>query len=192
MRVTVVDSGMGNLHSVVKALQHVGAEVCVSSDPETLTRETERMVLPGVGAFGENVKALVSRDLWTTVAAYLRTGRPFLGICVGMQLLMDGSEEFGWHEGFGVIPGRVRKLLGPKVPHVGWSALDDGGDGQSVYFVHSYVAIPESADHVVATFEYGGEIHAATVRRGAVWGTQFHPEKSGEVGLAILRRWVNS
>jgi glutamine amidotransferase len=189
MRVTVVDSGMGNLHSVVKALQHVGAEVCVSSDPETLTRETERMVLPGVGAFGENVKALVSRDLWRPVRNYVRAGLPFLGICVGMQLLMDGSEEFGWHGGFGIIPGRVRALIGPKVPHVGWNTLDDG---PSVYFTHSYVAIPERAEDVAATFTYGNEVHAASVKRGAVYGVQFHPEKSGQVGLDILKRWVNS
>lgn len=202
MRVTVVDSGMGNLHSVVKALRKVGAQVLVTSDPQDVD-SAEKLVLPGVGAFAENVKALVSRDLWNPVWAHAWRGFPFLGICVGMQLLLDESEEFGSHKGFGIIPGKVMALKAPKVPHVGWNSLlrlnswdatplQGLKEGADVYFVHSFVAVPADADDVLAftTVEENRGIVAA-VRRGNVWGTQFHPEKSGEVGLAILRKWVN-
>lgn len=212
MRVTVVDSGMGNIHSVEKALRAAGGHVLVTSDPEDV-ESAERLVLPGVGAFAENVKALVSRDLWNPVRDYVKAGLPFLGICVGMQLLMEESEEFGSHKGFGAIPGVVRRIDADKVPHVGWSGiyqrmnsnmyrhkswtgtpLDDIESGSPVYFVNSYAASADGPDRL-AYFNAGTSTprwYAAAVRRGQVWGTQFHPEKSGEVGLAILRRWINS
>lgn len=190
MRVTVVDSGMGNLHSVVKALRHVGAEVDVALDYGDVAR-TDRLVLPGVGAFAENVRALKERQLWQAIWTYLALGRPFLGICVGMQMLFDWSEEFGDHKGFGIIPGDVVAMKASKVPHVGWNTLHGEWEGQAVYFVHSFSASPDLSEHVAATFTYGNQEHVAAVRRGNILGTQFHPEKSGEVGLAILRKWVN-
>jgi len=203
--VTLVDYGLGNLHSVVKALRHEGAEVTVTSDPKDVPG-AERLVLPGVGAFADGVKGLQERGLFEPLREYLATGRPFLGICVGMQLLMQESEEFGRHRGLGVIPGKVVAIParpGLKVPQIGWnriaprrggtwdgSVLDGMDPGTMVYFVHSFTADPTDEEDRLADAEYGGHRISAAIQRGNVVGCQFHPEKSGPAGLRILRRFL--
>jgi glutamine amidotransferase len=204
-RVTVIDYGIGNLHSVVKALRHEGAEVTVSADRSDVAA-AERLVLPGVGAFADGMKGLTERGLVEPIRAYAETGRPLLGICLGMQLLLGESEEFGRHLGLGIVPGRVveiRREQGFKVPQIGWNRifppngagwggtlLDTLEPGTMVYFVHSFTAVPEREADRLADSLYAGQRISAAVRRGQVWGCQFHPEKSGSKGLAILRRFL--
>jgi glutamine amidotransferase len=208
-KVTVVDYGIGNLLSVRRAFEQVGAEVNPSGDPHAVER-AERLVIPGVGAFGDCVAELRRRSLVEPVAAVLRSGRPCLGICVGMQMLLDGSEEFGAHDGLGIIPGRVSAIprngadsAAHKVPFVGWANLRrpvgadwtgtilDGLDGgAAVYFVHSFAAHPEDPARRLADYDYDGLNVCAAVRSGAVYGCQFHPEKSGPVGLRIISNFM--
>ena len=204
MKTTVVDYGIGNIHSVVKALRAAGTEVLLTSDPRDVPA-ADRVVLPGVGAFADGVKGLKERELWQPVLDFVATGRPFLGICVGMQLLLDESQEFGRHRGLGIIPGTVAAIPardGLKVPHIGWNRIYpvNGGwsgsvlaplsEGAMVYFVHSFTAVPARVEHRLADAEYGGERISAAVHKDNVWGCQFHPEKSGETGLAILREFL--
>lgn len=207
-QVTVVDYGSGNLLSVARGLERCGAEVELTGDGRQVAK-AERLVLPGVGAFGKAAERLRDSRLAEPILEFVRYGRPFLGICVGMQLMLDVSEEFGLHEGFGMIPGRVVAI--PRtgadgalhaVPHIGWSAIHHGGggwrgtplegisDGASVYFVHSFAAKPEDDAHVLARCDYDGRAITAAVARGNTFGFQFHPEKSGPVGLAILQRFI--
>jgi glutamine amidotransferase len=197
--IAVVDYGIGNLGSVAKAFRHLGAPVTLSGDPEAL-RSAPALVLPGDGAFGAAMDELERRQLLPVLHEAVRDGRPLLGICIGMQLLFEESEEHGRHRGLGLLKGRVRRLdpgPGLPVPHMGWNSLEkkrphwllDGiEDGAYVYFVHSYVchAEPES---VLATSDYGDEI-AAVVGRERVVGVQFHPEKSQRVGLKLLGNFV--
>jgi glutamine amidotransferase len=193
----VLDYGIGNLRSAEKALQHLGAEASLVSDPDAAA-DAAGMVLPGVGNFGRCMEALrhsgLDRAVWAAVAA----GTPFLGICVGMQMLYEGSEESPGVPGLAVLPGVVRRLPdGVKRPQMQWNRLQleqpphplMGGLGAEpwVYFVHSYA--PPAGAGVIATCDYGGSVVAA-VASGAVWATQFHPEKSGAVGLALLANYV--
>jgi imidazole glycerol-phosphate synthase subunit HisH len=189
----VVDYGIGNLGSMLKAFRHLGAPAVLSGDARAL-REAAAIVLPGDGAFGASMDELRERHLLEPLLAAVNGGTPLLGICIGMQLLFEESEEHGRHAGLGLLPGRVRRLEGDlPVPHMGWNRLRArrphpvlGGvpDGAHVYFVHSYYCdAPE--DVVVATTDYGREI-AAIVGRGSVLGMQFHPEKSQEVGLRLV------
>lgn len=208
--VAVVDYGVGNLLSVSRALAHCGANVTVTSDPASILAAS-RVVLPGVGAFADGMAALQANGLDTVVRQVANKGTPLLGICLGMQLLFCESEEFGATVGLGLIPGRVVEIPTQtqagglqKIPHIGWnelvpptgqSALQDTlfadiSSGDAVYFVHSFMAVPDSAEYRLADCIYGGIPISAVVRRGNVMGCQFHPEKSGEVGLAILRRFV--
>jgi glutamine amidotransferase len=209
-KVTVVDYGMGNMFSVRRALEHCGAAVETTTDADCILA-AERLVLPGVGAFADGMEGLRSRGLVKPLLEYASSHRPFLGICLGMQMLMSISEEFGKHQGLGLIPGRVIAIpsTGPrgairKIPHVGWSELvvpptlpnwestilADVPPRGAVYFVHSYAALPEDETHRLADTEYEGARICAAIRREAVHGCQFHPEKSGPVGLGILRRFV--
>ena len=201
----MIDYGIGNLHSVIKALRHEGAEVTVSGDPKDVAA-AERVVLPGVGAFADGMKGLAARGLVEPLRDYAASGRPLLGICLGMQLLMGESDEFGRHEGLGIVPGRVveiRREAGFKVPQIGWNRifppngvgwggtlLDALDPGAMVYFVHSYTAVPEREDDRLADSIYAGQRISAAVHRGNVWGCQFHPEKSGSAGLTIVRRFL--
>ncbi len=203
---TVIDYGIGNLHSVVKALGHEGAHVDVTSDPERV-RTAERLVLPGVGAFADGMEGLRRRRLIEPILAFVATGRPFLGICLGMQLLFSESEEFGLHAGLGIIAGRVvgiRKVDGIKVPQIGWNRLEprpgaswvgtvfeDLRPGTMAYFVHSFYAVPEREEHRLADVYYGGQRMSAAAQKGNVIGCQFHPEKSGPDGLCIVRRFLS-
>lgn len=207
--VTVVDYGLGNLYSVTRALAAVGGDPKLTSDPVDVAR-AERLVLPGVGAFADGMAGLRERGLVDALKAFAATGRPFLGICLGMQLLMREGTEFGRHEGLGLVEGSVTLLTPeaaggrpPKLPHIGWNAL--GGEparwkdsalgalapGAQVYFVHSYAPAPSDPADVLATCEYGGRPFCAALKRGNLTGCQFHPEKSGPVGLAILERFLH-
>ena len=197
--IAIVDYGVGNLFSLKSSLAAVGHSVLVTGDASDL-RRAEKIILPGVGAFGDAVKKLRALGLDEVLREQARAGKPLLGICLGMQLLFDKSYEYGEHAGLGLIQGSVRPLAEVipdtyKIPHIGWNALDFHGrssplfryvrEGECVYFVHSYYAA-DCEDAVIATAEYGAPVTAA-VQRENVYGCQFHPEKSGKVGLSILR-----
>jgi glutamine amidotransferase len=195
--ITVVDYGLGNLGSVTKAFRHVGAPVTLTGDPEAL-RAARALVLPGDGAFGTAMEELRARGLLGVIREAVLAEKPLLGICVGMQLLFEGSEEHGRHEGLGILHGQVRRFQGElPVPHMGWNRLQEVrrdpllrglAPGSHVYFVHSYYCAAEPAD-VIATTDYGVPF-AAIVGRGCVWGMQFHPEKSQRVGLRLIENFV--
>jgi glutamine amidotransferase len=196
--VAVLDYGIGNLRSAQKALQRVGADAHLTADPG-LIADAAGVVLPGVGAFGRCMESLRDSGLTDIAIEAAHDGRPFMGICIGMQMLYEGSEENPEVRGLGVLPGQVRELPeGVKRPQMQWNVLQPvdsaspllaGLDKQPwVYFVHSYA--PDASDDVVATCDYGGSVVAAVARRN-VWATQFHPEKSGATGLRILRNFVD-
>lgn len=194
--ICIVDYGVGNLFSLRSALASLGVENQVSGRAEDL-RRADAVILPGVGAFGDAADKLRATGLAAALGEEARRGKPLLGICLGMQLLFDESEEYGLHQGLGLIPGHVAPLEGRvggrKIPHMGWNPLDlkkqdpmfcGTSQGEHVYFVHSYwVDCPEQ--YILATAEYGLDV-TAVVRRENVCGMQFHPEKSGEAGLALL------
>lgn len=197
--VCIIDYGVGNLFSLRASLEAIGQEVVVSSDPSVI-RSSDRILLPGVGAFSDAIAKLRTSGLDRVVKEEASRGKPILGICLGMQLLFETSFEFGESEGLGLIPGQVRPIAEVipkqlKIPHIGWNALSCSqprhplfsglSQGDCVYFVHSFSAT-NCAPYVIATTEYGAELTAA-VARGNVMGCQFHPEKSGAVGLSILR-----
>ena len=196
--VAVLDYGIGNLASAQKALVHVGADARLTADAGVVA-DAAGVVLPGVGSFGPCMAALRATGLDQVALAALDSGVPFLGICVGMQLLYQGSDESPGVAGLGALAGTVRRLPGDvKRPQMQWNVLDVVGEPAMtvglarptwVYFVHSYA--PEQADHVVATCDYGGPVVAA-VERGSLWATQFHPEKSGANGLGLLANFVAS
>jgi glutamine amidotransferase len=202
--IALIDYGSGNLRSVQNALRHEGADPVLISNASGLHEaEADAVVLPGVGAFGDCVDGLRSRGLWEPLQEWLSSGKPFLGICVGYQLLFDESEESPGAAGFGVFAGRVKRFSTPgvKVPQIGWNRLQLTSpphllwsalpSNPHVYFVHSYFPDPHDQSIVTARTEYG-EVFAAAVARGNIAGVQFHPEKSQEVGLAILRNFVNA
>jgi glutamine amidotransferase len=195
--VAVLDYGVGNLHSAAKALDRAGAEVRMVATVEEAAGAAG-LVVPGVGAYGACLNGLASAGGVAAVAGWLEGGRPLLGICVGMQLLFEASEEGPVSDGVGVVPGRIRRLTGPvKIPHIGWdevaarpgSRLFAGlGDRTRFYFVHSYAPEPDG-EAVAAVCDYGGRF-AAALEHGNLFGTQFHPEKSGAAGLALLANFV--
>ena len=197
--IAIVDYGVGNLFSLKSSFAAIGQEAAVTGEAGVL-RRADKILLPGVGAFGDAADKLRATGLDRVVIDEARAGKPLLGICLGMQLLFDRSLEYGVHAGLSLIPGEVRPIAecipaSLKIPHIGWNALHFTEkksplfryvkEGDCVYFVHSYHAA-NCADSVVATAEYGAELTAA-VQRGNVFGCQFHPEKSGRVGLNILR-----
>ena len=193
--IAVLDYGIGNLRSAEKALQHVGADARLVDDPDEVAGAAG-VVLPGVGAFGRCAEALSASGLDRAVNDAVDRGIPFLGICVGFQLLYEGSEEDPSATGLGILPGTVRRLpVGVKHPQMQWNTLEIGHsdllagmpEPAWVYFVHSFA--PERTEDTTSTCDYGGPV-VATAERGRVWGTQFHPEKSGAVGLSILSNFV--
>jgi imidazole glycerol-phosphate synthase subunit HisH len=209
--VTVIDYGVGNLLSVSRAFEHCGAKVTITADPKSIL-SAGRVVLPGVGAFADGMAALKAFGLDAVVREVAARRTPLLGICLGMQLLFDESEEFGVTDGLGLIPGRVVNIPSmtttgesQKIPHIGWNELvlprdnkswpagllTDITPSEAVYFVHSFMAVPASNSHRLADCVYGGIQIAAAVRRENVVGCQFHPEKSGAVGMKILRRFIS-
>ena len=199
--IAIVDYGVGNLFSLNSSLAAIGAESLVTSDPKALAA-ADKIILPGVGAFEDAAKKLRDSGLAEVLKAEAKKGKPLMGICLGMQMLFDKSFEYGEHEGLGLIPGNVRPIADVipasyKIPHIGWNALHFKGnhplfskikEGDCVYFVHSFYAA-DCEESIIATAEYGPELTAA-VARGNVMGCQFHPEKSGAVGLAILQAFA--
>jgi glutamine amidotransferase len=196
--IAVVDYGIGNLRSAEKALQHLGADARLSSDAGEIARAA-KVVLPGVGAFGACMNALRVSGLEGVAKEAATDGRPFLGVCIGMQMLFDASDESPAVAGLGVIPGRVTRLPSTvRLPQMGWNTLEVTPRSQLcaglpdpawLYFVHSFAAEPADERIVAAWCEYGRRF-AAAVEAGPVWATQFHPEKSGDVGMALLRNFV--
>jgi imidazole glycerol-phosphate synthase subunit HisH len=199
--IAVLDYGIGNLRSAEKALQHLGVDAALTTDPD-VARRASGVVLPGVGAFGRCMEQLRESGLERVVHEAVDAGKPFLGICVGMQMLFDASEESPGTKGLGIIPGEVRRLTvtSERLPHMGWNTLkirtgsklfDGIEDGSWLYFVHSYAPVPEDEAVIAATTEYGGTVVAA-VEQGALWATQFHPEKSAANGLRLLRNFAGA
>ena len=199
--IAVVDYGMGNLRSVAKALERVGAEVEVTSDADTVA-SADGVVLPGVGAFGRCMQNLRAAGLEQPVRDAADSGKPFLGICVGMQILFETSDEFGATAGLGILPGRVRRFEasgpGMKIPHMGWNTLDVRlrspmlrglVDGAFVYFVHSYYVETSDQSIVATTTPYGVDF-VSSVSRDGLFATQFHPEKSQAVGCTLLENFA--
>ena len=196
----IVDYGMGNLRSVQKAIERVGSEARVVDQPEQLD-SLDKLILPGVGAFADAMAHLRQRHLVEAVCGFVESGKPFLGICLGLQLLFETSAEDGEHEGLGLVPGRVIPFEVPKalkVPQMGWNALawksDDPilaglDEGCHVYFVHSYFAQPSDESVIATTTDYGGPFCSA-IRRDNIFATQFHPEKSQRVGLKMLENFA--
>ena len=197
--IAIIDYGVGNLFSLKSSFAAIGVEVTVTGDPQVISA-ADRIVLPGVGAFEDAARKLRDSGLDKVIIAEAAKGKPLLGICLGMQMLFDKSYEYGEHKGLGLISGNVRPIRPEipeelKIPHIGWNPLIMKGEkdelfkyineGDCVYFVHSYYAA-DCDEQVIATAEYGKELTAA-VRCGNVCGAQFHPEKSGKVGLAILK-----
>jgi glutamine amidotransferase len=209
-RVTIVDYGSGNLLSVRRAFEHCGAEVQLAHDAASIAA-AERLVLPGVGAFADGMAGLRERGLVQPIRDFAASGRPLLGICLGMQMLAGQSEEFGRHEGLGLIPGHVVPVPAAdadgtpqKIPHIGWAELlpwregawagtlmQGCSPGTAMYLVHSFHLAPERDSHGLAVCLYGGHRITAMVRSANVVGCQFHPEKSGPVGLALLARFLD-
>jgi glutamine amidotransferase len=208
--VTLIDYGVGNLLSVQRGLEHCGANVTLTDDPEKILA-ARRVVLPGVGAFANAMQALKNRGLVVVIKELVSHRIPLLGICLGMQLLLEESDEFGVTAGLGLIEGRVIAVPGhtvkgglQKIPHIGWSELSlsntefswkgtllqDNKPGDAAYFVHSFMAVPTNEAHRIADCHYGGHKIAAVIGRDQILGCQFHPEKSGEVGLKVLRRFI--
>lgn len=202
MSIAIIDYGMGNLRSVQKAFEQVGAHAQIICDPNEIER-ADRIVLPGVGAFQDAIRTVREKRLAEPIAGHIDKGRPFLGICLGLQMLFEVSEEDGEHRGLGVLKGRcvrfdVDRRLGLKVPHMGWNQLDvrrpspllrDLPEGCGVYFVHSFHVVPADESVVATTTDYGGSF-VSSVWRDNLFATQFHPEKSQKVGLQILRNFA--
>jgi imidazole glycerol-phosphate synthase subunit HisH len=200
--IAVLDYGIGNLRSAEKALQHLGAPAALTTYPAD-ARRAAGVVLPGVGHFGRCMEALRESKLEGAVHQAVDEGKPFMGICVGMQMLFEASDEAPGVDGLGIVPGAVRRLALPsplRTPHMGWNELEVRPGSRLlrglperpyVYFVHSYAPVPDERADVAAITDYGGPVVAA-VERGPLWATQFHPEKSGTNGLAVLANFVRS
>ena len=201
-KVIIVDYGVGNLFSLCSSFDYIGVEAEVTSDADKI-RNAQRIILPGVGAFSDAAKKLRATELDTVIKEEAAKGKPIMGICLGMQMLFDRSFEYGEHEGLGLIKGEVIAMDGVipkdlKIPHIGWNSLRFPKESHLfagipqdsyVYFVHSYYLQAERSEDVAAVAEYGVQIHAA-VEHGNICACQFHPEKSGEVGLQILRNFI--
>ena len=201
MHLAIIDYGMGNLRNVQKAFEHIGVNAAISAQVGEL-RRADGLVLPGVGAFGDAMHNLRTAGLADLIREQAGAGVPLLGICLGLQLLFEESEEMGLHQGLGILPGRVVRFEGElKVPHIGWNQLDLTPHGAAhpllrgipdhsyAYFVHSYYVVPAQADRVLTTTAYGVDF-ASMASMGDVFGAQFHPEKSQEVGLQLLRNFA--
>jgi glutamine amidotransferase len=198
--VTIVDYGSGNLRSVQKACERLGVAAIITDDPNRVA-DADRLILPGVGAFGDAMRELHARGLVEPILAHLRADRPFFGICMGLQLLFETGLEGGRHAGLGVLAGDVVRFdlpAGMKVPHMGWNTVvwngaaersTGGGADDFFYFVHAYHALPKDTGIIAATTDYGGPFCSA-VRRGRLLATQFHPEKSQAAGLRLLATYL--
>lgn len=204
--IALIDYGMGNLHSVAKALEKAGGQVRLVREAEKLA-DASRIVLPGVGAFRDCIGALRETGMDVAILDHIASGKPFLGICLGMQVLMDISFEFGEYRGLGLIPGAVKKFpdshpeRGFKIPHMGWNDVVLSSEktphpvlaplaGMQAYYVHSYYCAPENPEHILAACSYGDYPFASAIGRDNLIGVQFHPEKSQKAGLALLEAFL--
>lgn len=199
--IAIIDYGAGNLQSVKKALDFIGAESVITDDPETINA-CDKILLPGVGSFGDAMASMRAKNLVETVKQNALSGKAFLGICLGLQLLFEESEESPGVKGLGIFKGKIRKFpadMGLKIPHIGWNSLEikqkdtifkDIPENSYVYFVHSYYLEAEEPDTVATVTNYGIDFHSA-VGRNNIFATQFHPEKSGDVGLQMLRNFAS-
>lgn len=196
--IAIVDYGMGNLRSVHKAFEKAGFPAIITQDPKKLP-QADGLVVPGVGAFKKAMENLENLNLIKPIVEFIEKGKPFLGICLGLQLLFSGSEEFGWQQGLSIFPGRVVRFreANLKIPHIGWNAIrikkqvpifEGLVDGAYFYFVHSYYPVPEEEEIVAATAQYGLEFTSA-IAYGNLFALQFHPEKSQTVGLQIIKNF---
>lgn len=209
--IVIIDYGMGNTKSVQRGIEQVGATATLSADPDVISR-AGHLILPGVGAFEDGMAGLKKYELVEPILRFVKSGKPLMGICLGMQMLLDKSEEHGEHQGLGLIPGVVEEIpresngVFRKIPHIGWNALkqvDGGCDWKDsylshtkisdfVYFVHSYMAVPTHKQHLLSQCEYEGLSINAAIKRDNITGFQFHPEKSGVIGLNILKEFISS
>jgi len=209
-KVVIIDYGMGNLLSIERAIMHVGGAPEISNDPLKIAA-ADRLLLPGVGAFGEGIRILRSKSLVEPILKFVKTGRPILGICLGMQLFLSESQEFGRHIGLDLIRGKVvhfsdftREFPNLKIPHVGWNkvmppennppwegtVLAEINPDSYFYFVHSFFVAPEDNSHMLAVSRYGADSFCSVLRKDNIYGCQFHPEKSSENGLKIYRNFI--
>lgn len=211
-KITLLDYGMCNLFNVARAFEHCGAEVTITEDA-VIAQKAEKLVVPGVGAFRDSIREIEARGLDEAIKRFIETGRPFLGICVGMQMLFEASEEFGEYAGLGILAGRVMAIpslttagAAQRIPHVGWNHLVTTETGRSwrgtlldafegkqpaFYFVHSFAAKPDDPAIRLADTVYGGHRICAAVQRENVMATQFHPERSGEMGLRLIQHFMS-
>lgn len=197
----IIDYGAGNLQSVKKALDFIGAESVITDNPEIINN-CDKILLPGVGSFGDAMNSMRAKNLVDTIKQNALSGKPFLGICLGLQLLFEESEESPNAEGLGILKGKIRKFpfdMGLKIPHIGWNSIEVKQkdtlfkgipDNSYVYFVHSYYLEAENEEDIATVTNYGIAFHSA-VGKGNIFATQFHPEKSGDVGLQILRNFAS-
>lgn len=206
-KIVIIDYGIGNVKSMYNAFACIGIEPILTADKKAIL-EADALVLPGVGAFNKGMSNLNDADLAETIKAFVRKGNPFIGVCLGMQMLFEDSEEFGSTPGLGLIKGKVIKLplsneLKEKLPHVSWNELNEPYPGRwkntvldgvalktDAYFVHSFVGVPDNKEDILATANYGGKEFCAAVHHENIYGTQFHPEKSGENGLNMLKNFI--
>jgi glutamine amidotransferase len=208
-RVAIIDYGMGNLFSVRLSCKNVGLEPVIVETPQGLS-EFDALILPGVGAFGDAMQSLRNAGFDQAIKKFIETNKPFLGICLGMQLLMSGSEEFGCHKGLNIIPGKVLKFANAdkslKIPQVGWnrinlpegsangfwrdSPLEELCPGDYLYFVHSFYCVPDDRSDVFSTTTYGDIEYCSSLRKNNIFAAQFHPEKSAEKGIKIYSSWA--
>lgn len=210
--IAIIDLDLGNLHSVARAIRHVGGEPVIT-DNEQVIRQAEKLILPGVGSFKAGMNSINQKGLRDVICDKSSSGTPLLGICLGMQLLMDHSEEQGSHQGLGIIAGHVSKFQNfaqfdpcAKVPHINWCGIDKKVDndtwmdtilgavvpGDECYFVHSLCVIPQDNNHALAVSHYGGSEFCSVIKKDNIVGCQFHPEKSGDVGLRIIDSFVSA
>ena len=207
--ITIIDYGLGNLHSIQRAFNHFGIEPTISNNPELIST-SDSIVLPGVGAFGDGMSRLREKNLISVIQNFSKSGKPILGICLGMQLLLSESEEYGLHQGLDIIPGRVVRFPDPtnnqyKIPNIGWckiempstlsswkqTILKDNNSGDYMYFVHSYISITNSEKDILGFTCYDRILFSSVIQNGNIYGCQFHPEKSGTAGLKIIQSFID-
>lgn len=199
--IAVIDYGLGNLRSVSKALEKAGAKTKVTNSPKVISK-AEAIVFPGVGAFSKGMENLRKLKILKTITDSIKSGKPFLGLCLGLQLLFTESEEYGNHKGFSIIKGKVKRFMGKvKIPHMGWNQVKFTGQhadlfkgvnkGNYFYFVHSYYVEPEDKSIITTRTDYGIEF-ASSIQKNNIYGLQFHPEKSGELGQRVLENFIRN
>tara|TARA_B100000795_G_scaffold163967_1_gene123330 strand:+ start:44 stop:673 length:630 start_codon:yes stop_codon:yes gene_type:complete len=204
MKIAIIDYSIGNVQSIFNALSLYDIEIVITSDKNTIL-DSDALILPGVGAYKRAMEELKKRDLPNTLSDFIKTGKPVLGICLGMQLLLETSQEFGASNGLGLVNGKVVKFsdkIKGKLPHVSWNSLlnasinwDDGlldgiSEEDDFYFVHSFICQPRDSKNILAYSNYGGENFCAVMQKGNIYGCQFHPEKSSKIGLKVLNNFI--